>query len=108
MGDYIGYETCFITFYFMPRPLCKKIVGTLPENLEFFPSGKDVVEFNVLKPEEFEAVRLCGSGDCNMKDGAQKMGVSAATFNRLKNRGFKKIIDALCEGRGIKIDNKCN
>ncbi len=106
----LSYETYFITIMFMSRPLCKKIIGSLPDVLSFIPEGvaKDLLEFNILSPEEFESLRLCGENDCSMAQGANEMAVSPATFNRLKNRAFKKISNSLTYGRGIKIDNSCD
>ena len=93
----------------MARPICKKIIGTLPDVLSFLPEGvkKSDLKFNILSPEEFESIRICGEGECNMMEGALKMGVSPATFNRLKRKAFKKITNSLSNGKGIKIDNSC-
>jgi predicted DNA-binding protein (UPF0251 family) len=48
-------------------------------------------------------MRLCDVEGLNMKEGAEKMGVSAPTFNRMVSAAHKKVADAIVHGKSIKI-----
>jgi predicted DNA-binding protein (UPF0251 family) len=95
----------------MPRPACKKIVNEMPEWLYFKPvfNGLKKLDQEVLiLPEEFYCLSLCLNYEKNMKEGANKMGISPATFCRLKKSGMKKILRALLNGEKIRIDKSCD
>ena len=60
-----------------------------------------------LSMDEYEAIRLADFENLNMVDWAQKMWISAPTFNRSLASAHKKIAEAIIEWKSIKIC-KCN
>jgi len=89
----------------MPRPrLCRKIEFN-PDCTYFKPQGVpmnclDVVE---LTPEEIESYRLRHINDLDQGDAAKKMNTSTSTYQRILYSAYKKIADALINGKAIKI-----
>lgn len=89
----------------MPRPrLCRKI--SFNPNVTYFkPQG---VPLRLLKAveltvEETEALRLKGVENLSQEEAAKKMETSQSTFQRILSSGYKKIAEALIEGKAIKI-----
>ncbi len=91
-----------------PRPrLCRRI--TFEPFVTFFkPQGipmrmLDIVD---LSAEELEAYRL--RHICNLEQiaAAQEMGTSQSTYQRILCAAYKKIADALINGKAIKINLK--
>jgi len=60
----------------------------------------DVVE---LTPEEIESYRLRHINDLDQSDAAKKMNTSTSTYQRILYSAYKKIADALINGKAIKI-----
>ena len=56
-----------------------------------------------LLAEEHEALRLVNLEWLTMQEGADKMWVSAPTFNRMVKSWHKKMTDAIVNGKGIRI-----
>ena len=56
-----------------------------------------------LKAPELEALRLSNLKELSQQQAAEKMQVSASTFNRLVKSATKKITDALVNWKGIRI-----
>lgn len=89
----------------MPRPrLCRRIRFN-PKVTYFKPQGiplrfLEVVEITV---EELEAIRLKNLLGLTQIEGAEKMNTSQSTFQRILCSGYKKIADALINGKAIKI-----
>ncbi|HRX63943.1 MAG TPA: DUF134 domain-containing protein [Candidatus Absconditabacterales bacterium] len=73
----------------------------------FYPAGKedakDVVEIFC---DELEAMKLINIDGMNMKEGGEKMGVSAPTFNRIANTAYKKVTDAIINNKILAV-KKC-
>jgi predicted DNA-binding protein (UPF0251 family) len=60
----------------------------------------EVVE---LTTEEAEALRLRNMKDLEQEEAAKKMNTSQSTFQRILSSAYKKIAEALIEGKAIKI-----
>ena len=89
----------------MSRPrLCRRIRFN-PNVTYFKPQGVpmrflDVVE---LTTEEMEAYRLRHINDLEQTEAAKKMNTSQSTYQRILYSAYKKIADALINGKAIKI-----
>ncbi len=60
----------------------------------------EVVE---LTTEELEALRLKNMKDLDQEEAAKKMNTSQSTFQRILTSAYKKITEALIEGKAIEI-----
>lgn len=91
----------------MPRPRCSKKLAKIPPYTVYLPEGRKLeeIEKNILSLEEFSAIKLCGNQMCSMQAGAAAMGISPATFQRIKKRGQHKICNAICNGKAIIIES---
>jgi len=56
-----------------------------------------------LTTEEAEALRLRNIKDLEQEEAAKKMNTSQSTFQRILSSAYKKITEALIEGKAIKI-----
>lgn len=90
----------------MPRPRGMRRVRFKHENWFFKPSGIPMssLEIIVLTKEELEALRLKNLKDIDQKTAAEKMNTSQPTFHRILDSAYKKISDALVNGKAIKIE----
>jgi len=61
------------------------------------------LEIIELTTEEAEALRLRNIKDLEQKEAARKMNTSQSTFQRILSSAYKKITEALIEGKAIKI-----
>ena len=61
------------------------------------------LEIIELTTEEMEAYRLRHINDLDQKEAAEKMNTSASTYQRILYTAYKKIADALINGKAIKI-----
>lgn len=87
----------------MPRNLiCRKICAEFghkvfsPEEIE-----KGYVIINV---DELEALRLCDLENKEQEEAARLMQVSRGTFQRILYSARHKSVEALCEGKGVRIE----
>jgi len=91
----------------MPRPrLCRKI--RFEPNVTYFkPQGVPLrfLEVIELTAEEVEALRLKNIKNLEQTEAAKKMNTSQSTFQRILSSAYKKISEALIEGKAIKIKN---
>lgn len=53
--------------------------------------------------DEYEVIRLADMEDLSMREGAEKMWISAPTFHRILKSAHKKIADAIINGKWISI-----
>jgi uncharacterized protein len=88
------------------RPTKCRLVSALPGVTYFKPAGiplrlLDEVQLSV---EEVESLRLKELEGLDQADGAQRMGVSRATFQRILSSAHQKTADALLNGRAIRIE----
>lgn len=89
----------------MSRPrLCRRIRFN-PNVTYFKPQGVPMVFLDVveLTTEEAEALRLKNIKGLEQKEAAKKMNTSQSTFQRILSSAYKKITEALIEGKAIKI-----
>lgn len=56
-----------------------------------------------ITPEEIESLRLKNIKDLDQTQAAKKMGVSQSTFQRILTSAYKKVSEALIEGKELKI-----
>jgi predicted DNA-binding protein (UPF0251 family) len=89
----------------MVRPrLCRRIRFN-PNVTYFKPQGVPMrfLEVVELTTEEAEALRLKNMKDLEQEEAAKKMNTSQSTFQRILSSAYKKITEALIEGKAIKI-----
>ncbi len=89
----------------MPRPRsCRRV--KFDPNITFFkPQGVPMrmLEQIELTTEEVEALRLKNIKELDQAECAKKMETSTSTFQRILSSAYKKITQALIEGKAIKI-----
>ncbi len=56
-----------------------------------------------LTAEEVEALRLRNTEDLEQEEAAKKMNTSQSTFQRILSSAYKKITEAIIDGKAIKI-----
>jgi len=66
-------------------------------------SQLEVIELTI---EEVEALRLKNIKDLDQNECAKKMNTSQSTFQRILDSAYKKVSQALIEGKAIKIINE--
>jgi len=89
----------------MPRPrLCRKIMFD-PKITYFKPQGVPMgfLEIVELTTEEMESFRLRHINDLEQQEAAEKMRTSQSTYQRILYSAYKKIADALINGKAIRI-----
>jgi len=89
----------------MPRPrLCRRI--RFNPNITYFkPQGVPMRHLEVveLTAEEAEALRLKNIKDLDQTKCAKEMKTSQSTFQRILASAYKKVTEAIIEGKAIKI-----
>jgi len=89
----------------MVRPrLCRRI--SFNPNITYFkPQGVPMRELEIIEltTEEVEALRLRNMKDLEQEEAAEKMNTSQSTYQRILSSAYKKITEALIEGKAIKI-----
>jgi len=89
----------------MTRPrLCRRIEFN-PNITYFKPQGVPMRELEMIEltAEEVEALRLRNTENLEQEEAAKKMNTSQSTFQRILSSAYKKITEALIEGKAIKI-----
>ncbi len=89
----------------MPRPRLNRKIKFNPNVVYFKPRGvpmRDLEEIE-LTAEEVEALRLKNIKDLDQVECAKKMNTSQSTFQRILSSAYRKISEALIEGKAIKI-----
>jgi len=89
----------------MVRPkLCRKISFD-PDITYFKPQGVPMRDLEIveLTAEEVEALRLRNTNNLEQEEAAKKMNTSQSTFQRILCSAYRKITEALTEGKAIKI-----
>jgi predicted DNA-binding protein (UPF0251 family) len=89
----------------MPRPRLRRRIGFDPNVTYFKPQGipmrfLEIVELTI---EEAEALRLKNIDDLDQAEAAKKMNTSQSTFQRILSSAYKKISEALINGKAIRI-----
>ncbi len=86
-------------------PRCRR-VSFVPEATFFKPVGTPmrVLEEVTLSLDEAEAIRLKDLEGLEQEEGADKMGISRPTFQRILASARQKVADALLNGKAIRIE----
>lgn len=89
----------------MPRPRQCRRIRFNPNVTYFKPQGVPMrfLELVELTGEELEAIRLKNVKGLEQMEAAEKMDTSQSTFQRILSSAYKKIAEALVEGKAIKI-----
>jgi len=89
----------------MPRPIRKREINARPRITYFKPAGISLKQLDeiILFYEELEAMRLKDLVGKSQDESAEYMGISQPTFHRLLNRARKKIVEALLNGKAIRV-----
>ncbi len=91
----------------MARPTKPRRICQMPEYREFQPAGdfESATDTTIhMTLEELETLRLMDLEDHTQHEGAEKMGVSRSTFQRLYNDAKKKVAQSLIEGYTLHIE----
>jgi len=86
-------------------PRCRR-VSFVPDATFFKPAGipMRMLEEVTLSVDEAEAIRLKDLEGLEQEEGADKMGISRPTFQRILVSARQKMADALLNGKAIKIE----
>jgi len=89
----------------MARPRLRRRIGFNPNVTYYKPQGVPMrfLEDIELTTEEVEALRLKNIKDLDQVECAKRMKTSQSTFQRILSSAYKKITEALIEGKAIKI-----
>jgi predicted DNA-binding protein (UPF0251 family)/DNA-directed RNA polymerase subunit RPC12/RpoP len=90
----------------LARPIKWRKVEFIPDVQYFAPSDIDdgVLQENVLRIEELEAIRLKDLEGLEQEECAGKMEISRQTFQRILNVARQKVADSLVNGKAIRIE----
>lgn len=90
----------------MPRPRNCRRVGHFPQATYYKPAGIPLAALQQvnLSVDELEAIRLTALEDLYQADAAGKMGISRQTIGRILESAYKKIADALVNGKALSIE----
>ena len=89
----------------MPRPRLHRHIKFKPNVTYFKPRGVPMrhLEIMHLTAEEIEAIRLKNVEGLDQEHAAEQMETSQSTFQRILSSAYKKISQALIEGKAIEI-----
>lgn len=89
----------------MPRPCLCRRVRFNPSVTYFKPQGVPMRFLDVvaLSTEEAEAMRLKNMRDLTQEEAARQMRTSQSTFQRILTSAYKKVTEAIIEGKAIEI-----
>lgn len=92
----------------MPRPKKNRRICCDPTTTYFKPRGVPMFQLseNILEHDELEALRLADFEKLNHEDGAEQMKISRATFGRILEKARYKTVDAILNGKAIKIESQ--
>ena len=90
----------------MPRPKIPRRLLFEPGVVYFKPRGIPLrfLDEVVLDRDEVEAIKLHDADGYEQVAAAKKMRISQPTFARILTSAYKKIADALINGKAIRID----
>jgi len=89
----------------MPRPRIRRRVCFEPNVVYFKPAGIRLIDLeeSVLTIDELEALRLSDFNGLSQDEAAKEMGISQPTFHRTISSARKKLVDAIINGKAIRI-----
>ena len=90
----------------MPRPRKCRRIESIPGTTYFKPAGipMRMLEDVHLTIDEVEALRLKEIEELDQETGAERMGISRPTFQRILASARKKVADAVLNGKAIRIE----
>jgi len=90
----------------MPRPQKFRRVTHTPGFTYFKPQGipMPLLDEVVLTIDEFEALRLADLQALSHEEAATKMKISRATFGRIIEKARQTLVDAIVNGKAIRIE----
>ena len=90
----------------MPRPRKPCCVACHPGAEYFKPRGIPLrlLDEVVLPLDGFEALRLADFEGLSQEEGAERMGVSRATFGRIVEAARRVVADALLHGKALRVE----
>ena len=91
----------------MPRPFKRRRIRFEPEVTYFKPRAVPLSELKEvsLDMDELEAIRLSDFEGVNQTKASKKMNISQSTFQRILERGRRKIAEAITKGKALRIKN---
>jgi len=91
----------------MPRPRKPRCLRFRPGVNYFKPRGLPLRHLDevILKHDEIEALKLHDVDGLEHLEAAKKMKISQPTFGRILNNAYRKIANALIEGKAIRIED---
>lgn len=91
----------------MTRPQCEKKIGFCPKWKSYKPAGGEHARGQAvgITKAETEAMRLKNIEELDQTAAAEQMGVSQSTFQRILSSAYKKVSQALVEGRELVIED---
>lgn len=91
----------------MTRPRACRRIRFRPNIKVYKPQGIPAreLEYVELTNEEIEALRLKNVENFDQTEAAKKMKTSQSSFQRILASAYKKISQALINGKGIKLDS---
>ena len=89
----------------MPRPRLRRKIRFNPDIIYFKPQGVPMRFLKIIEltVEEAEALRLKNIESLSQSECAKKMKTSQSTFQRILSSAYRKITEALINGKAIKI-----
>ncbi|MFH0854689.1 MAG: DUF134 domain-containing protein [bacterium] len=89
----------------MSRPRLYRKIEFNPNITYFKPQGVPMKFLDVvdLTYEEVESLRLKNIKGCNQNECAELMGISQSTFQRILSSAYKKVSEAIIDGKAIRI-----
>ncbi len=92
----------------MSRPRKIRRVCCNPSSYYFKPRGIPVYELEeiIIEHDELESLRLADLLAYSHEEAAEEMKISRATFGRILEKARRKVIDAILNGKAIKISEK--
>ena len=87
----------------MVRPRCNPKIEFCPRFRSFKPTGIRPDCIVEITAQEAESLRLKNIENLDQTKAAEKMGISQSTFQRLLSSAYKKVTEALIEGKELRI-----
>ncbi len=81
-----------------PRMVCSEF------KYKVFTPEESHKEYITISVDELEALRFCDMEGIEQEEAAKRMEVSRGTFQRILYSARKKSAEALCEGKGVRIE----
>ena len=90
----------------MPRPRKKRILSRTPRAAVYKPAGVPLDQLRQISllQEELEALRLADLEGLTQAQGAEEMGVSRSTFQRVLAQARRRVAQALVQGLALQIE----